>query len=376
MLYISNGPGDLVFSTWRPDEPSPSIVEVAQAYVEMADGLERAGAVPLLERLFCELNTVNSYLQVRNESAARLWPLPPTVVEGAPCEGRGLAGIHIVGVRNLEQQEPQIVMYHETTCGIEVAGSDAVYLALADIGKLLPRSGSRSPAQETRDSIRLAEDLLTERAWSFHDVRRTWFYLHEILDWYGDFNCARNQEYDRMGLARGGSCVALPASTGISAHNPRGAWCVFDLLAVRSHNGRPMDVRRLTNPHQSEAPEYGSAFSRGLVLPTEKCRVLLVSGTAAIDDRGRSVHVNDFQSQTESTIDAVAALIGVGGGEIDDVCQATAFIKRREDISELKNILARRGLDELPVVYTIGDVCRDELLFELEATAVVQNNGD
>jgi enamine deaminase RidA (YjgF/YER057c/UK114 family) len=256
-----------------------------------------------------------------------------------------------------------------------VAGSEAVYLALPDVGKLLPRSESRPPDQETRESIRLAEELLTEREWSFHDVRRTWFYLHEILDWYGDFNCARNQEYDRMGLSPGASDEALPASTGIFAHNPRGAWCVFDLLAVRSPNGHPVDVHRLSNPRQSEAPEYGSAFSRGLTLTSERCRYLLVSGTASIDDQGRSVHMNDFESQTERTLDTVRALIEVGGGEIDDICQATAFIKRSNDISKLKSILARRGMDRLPVVYTVGDVCRDELLFELDATAVVSNRG-
>jgi len=376
MLYISNGPGDLVFSTWRPDEPSPSAAEVAQAYVEMADGLERAGAVPLLERLFCELNAVNSYLEVRSESPACLWPVPPTVVEGAPCEGPGLAGIHLVGVRSGEQQEPQIVTYNDSPCGLEVAGSEAVYLALSDVGKLLPKYNGRPPARETHESIHLAEELLAEREWSFHDVRRTWFYLHDILDWYGDFNSARNREFDRMGLSRVASNAALPASTGIFAHNPRGGWCVFDLLAVQSPNGSPMDVRRLCNPRQSEAPEYGSAFSRGLALTTEGCRYLFVSGTASIDDQGRSIHLNDFENQTEGTLDTVAALIGVGGGEINDIRQATAFIKRREDLPALKRILARRGMDRLPVVCTVGDVCRDELLFELDATAVVANRGD
>lgn len=375
MIYNSNGPGDLVFSTWRPDERSPSAAAVADAYVEMSAGLERARAVPLLERLFCALEAANSYVEARNRSPARLWPVPPTVVEGAPCDGPGLAGIHLVGVRPKEQQEPRIVTYQDSPCGLEVAGSEAMYLALSDIGKLLPRDDGRPPSQETRDSIRLAEELLAKRKWSFHDVRRTWFYLSDILDWYGDFNRARNQEFDRMDLSRVASNTALPASTGIFAHNARGGWCVFDLLAVRSANGCPMDVQRLANPHQSEAPEYGSAFSRGLALNTEGCRYLFVSGTASIDDLGRSVHLNDFERQTERTLDTVAALIEVGGGEIGDICQATAFIKRRDDFSELKKILARRGMDRMPLVYTVGDVCRDELLFELDATAVVPNRG-
>ena len=174
-----------------------------------------------------------------------------------------------------------------------------------------------------------------------------------------------------MGLSRQESQESLPASTGILADNPRGDWCVLDLLAVRSPNGRPLPVRRLYNPHQNEAQEYGSAFSRGLELKTDASTYLFISGTASIDDEGASVHFDDFASQTERTLDTVGALLEVGGAQLTDISQATAFVKRRSDINTLKEILARRGLDSLPIVFTVGDVCREELLFELDATAVV-----
>lgn len=341
----------------------------------MVQALEQTGATPLLERIFCEIGALESCLEARKQTSARLWPVPPTVVEGAPCEGSGPAGIHIVGVRPGEQQEPRIVTCGASPCGLEVAGSEAVYLALSDVGKLLPEKESRSPAEETRETLHLAEELLAARRWSFRDVRRTWFYLHDILDWYGDFNATRNQEFDRMGLRRSDLSTTIPASTGIFGCNPRGGWCVFDLLAVQSRNGSPADVCRLSNPRQSEAPDYGSAFSRGLALTTEGCRYLFISGTASIDDQGRSVHLDDFESQTERTLDTVATLIEVGGGSIKDICQATAFVKRREDIAALTDILAQRGMDGLPVVHALGDVCREELLFELDATAVLPNRG-
>jgi enamine deaminase RidA (YjgF/YER057c/UK114 family) len=376
MLYFSNGPGDLVFLTWRPDNPSPSAAEVVQAYAEMAEALERTRAVTLQERLFCQINAVNSILDARGWSPARLWPVPPTVVEGAPCEGSGLAGVHVVGARPRNGEEPRIVTHSEVSCGLEVACSEAVFFALSDVGRLLPDDPERLPSEEAREAIHLAEELLAARKWSFEDVRRTWFYLNEILDWYDDFNTARNREFDRMGLTRGGLSALLPASTGIFAENPRGGWCVFDLLAVRSSNGYPMNARKLVNPRQNEAPEYGSSFSRGLELQTRSCRYLLVSGTASIDDHGSSVHPNDFGRQTERTLDTVESLLRVGGAGLGDVRQATAFIKRQDDVSELRDILASRGVDQLPVVCTVGDVCREELLFELDATAAVPNSGN
>ncbi len=375
MLFFSNGPGDLVFLTWRPDNPSPSAAEVVQAYAEMAEALDRTGAVTLQERLFCQISAVNSILDARGWSPARVWPVPPTIVEGAPCEGSGLAGVHIVGARPRNDEVPRVVTYGDESCGLEVAGSEAVFFALSDVGRLLPNDPERQPAEETREAIHLAEALLTARQWSFRDVRRTWFYLHDILDWYDEFNIARNREFDRMGLPRSGSGAMLPASTGIFAENPRGGWCVLDVLAVRSSNGYPLDARRLVNPQQNEAPEYGSSFSRGLELNTRSCRYLLVSGTASIDDHGSSVHEHDFRRQTERTLDTVETLLREGGAVLGDLRQATAFVKRHDDVSELRDILTSRGMNQLPVVYTVGDVCRDELLFELDATAAVPNSG-
>jgi len=376
MFFDSSGPGDLVFLTWRPDAPSPSSTVVEQAYGEMANALIRVGAVPLQERIFCEIDTVASILEGRDSSPAGLWPVPPTIIEGAPCEGSGLAGIHVVGVRPEDHADPEIVTYDGSPCGLQVTGSEAVYLGLSDVGRLLTADRERRPEEETDDVIRLTEEVLAARSWSFQDVRRTWFYLRDILDWYDEFNRTRNRAFDHMGLSRDSASSVLPASTGIFARNARGGWCVLDLLAVRSSNGRPIDVRRLFNPRQNEALEYGSAFSRGLVLTTRSCRYLLVSGTASIDDHGSSIGAGDFEGQTERTLDTVASLLEAGGAELIDIRQATAFVKRREDVTTLRQLLDRRGLDLLPLVCATGDICRDELLFELDATAVVPRHGD
>jgi enamine deaminase RidA (YjgF/YER057c/UK114 family) len=56
---------------------------------------------------------------------------------------------------------------------------------------------------------------------------------------------------------------------------------------------------------------------------------------------------------------------------MDDICQATVFLKHREDLDRLTPILSARGLDGLPMVCTIDDVCRDDLLVEIDATATM-----
>jgi enamine deaminase RidA (YjgF/YER057c/UK114 family) len=256
-------------------------------------------------------------------------------------------------------------------CGRIVEGAEAHYLALSDPARLLPVDGRRSPAAETREALHLAVELLDEHGWSFDDVHRTWFYLDDILAWYDDFNRARNEVFSDIGLLNGSASSLIPASTGIRGRNARGHSCTFELLAARPLARGELSVSRLFNPLQNEAPEYGSSFSRGLGLATERCRYFLVSGTASIDERGNTVHAGDFDLQTRRTLDNVESLLASGGAVFDDVCQASAFVKRAGDAARFREILEERGLADLPLVITLDDICRDDLLVELDATAVI-----
>ena len=100
-------------------------------------------------------------------------------------------------------------------------------------------------------------------------------------------------------------------------------------------------------------------------------RYVFVSGTASIDDRGETVHAGDFETQTLFTLEAVQALLQGTGASLSDVQQATAFIKNPCDGRAFERIVERAGLSALPLVTTVADVCRDELLFEIDVTAVL-----
>jgi enamine deaminase RidA (YjgF/YER057c/UK114 family) len=218
--------------------------------------------------------------------------------------------------------------------------------------------------------LEAAEELLAGEGFSFRDVARTWFYLSEILDWYGEFNGARNAFFRTRGLARANGAGPIPASTGIGGRNARGGRCTLDLVAIQP-GPAPLARQRLHNPRQSEATRYGSAFARAVALTAGDARYVFVSGTAAIDGRGASVHPGDFEGQVLHTLDAVAALLEAAGARIADIGQATAFLKRASDATRFEQLLGRCGVESVPLVTTIADVCRPELLFELDATAVV-----
>jgi enamine deaminase RidA (YjgF/YER057c/UK114 family) len=300
----------------------------------------------------------------------------PTYVEGLPADGGlgSLAGIHVVAARAVNGGgrwlEPE-----GRACGRLVESPNAHLLSLCDVGVLAPRRAALDPADETSVTLRAAETALSGEGWSFGEVCRTWFYLRDILDWYDGFNCARNEAFRRMGLMVPGCDDTIPASTGIGGRSARGGSCALDLLAVRPKATARFERRRLYNVRQNEATAYGSAFARGVCLDLGAMRYVFVSGTAAIDEHGASVHPGDFRAQVVCTLENVAALLEGAGAGLVDVAQATAFVKRPEDVETFRHLARASGLSDVPTVTTLADVCRDELLFELDAAAVLRAPG-
>lgn len=198
---------------------------------------------------------------------------------------------------------------------------------------------------------------------------RTWFYLADILAWYPEFNQARSAVYRELGLLplNGGGPRHLPASTGIRGEVSSATAGTLDLLAVAGPpESRPL-VRQLKSPAQPEALTYGSAFSRGALMEEPDVSFIQVSGIAAIDEQGVSLHPGDVRAQIDCTFQKIAALIGQERASLKDVAAACVFVKRPEDAQAYRERAAAWGLENLPAVVMVADVCRPELLFEMDA---------
>jgi enamine deaminase RidA (YjgF/YER057c/UK114 family) len=217
--------------------------------------------------------------------------------------------------------------------------------------------------------IQRAAQLLESQGASYRDVACTWFYLKDILAWYPEFNQARSAVYRELDLMpiNGGGAQRLPASTGIRGEVSTGAAGALDLLAVVGPpESRPL-VRQLRSPAQPNALTYGSAFSRGALIHEPDINLIQVSGTAAIDEQGRSLYLGDVRTQIDCTFDKIAALIGQEGASLTDIAVASVFVKRPEDALVYQERVTAWGLEALPAVVMVADICREELLFEMDA---------
>src|SRR5579864_5336250 len=139
----------------------------------------------------------------------------------------------------------------------------------------------------------------------------------------------------------------------------------------------PVEKRAITN-HQAlnEAYDYGSAFSRGMRIDLNSFTVLLISGTASIDDVGRTVHVGDLRAQVRRTFDNITKLLASEGATWHDIVRTTCYLRDIERDYQAFNdertrFYKEQGLDPLPASTGIQAIlCRPDLLIEIEAIAM------
>lgn len=136
---------------------------------------------------------------------------------------------------------------------------------------------------------------------------------------------------------------------------------------------------RITNTAVlNEAYDYAkpSSFSRGLRLEFGNVVVLLISGTASIDEQGRTIHVGDFRAQLGRTYHNITGLLAAEGATWKDIVKTTCYLRDIErDYAafneERTRFFKEQGLDPLPASVGIQAIlCRPDLLIEIEAIAV------
>jgi enamine deaminase RidA (YjgF/YER057c/UK114 family) len=123
-----------------------------------------------------------------------------------------------------------------------------------------------------------------------------------------------------------------------------------------------------------------SSFSRGLRLDIKGITILLISGTASIDENGKTVHVGDFCAQTWRTYENITRLLAAEGATWKDVVRTTCYLRDiGRDYAAFNEVRTQffkeQELDPLPASTGIQAIlCRPDLLVEMEAMAIFDSD--
>lgn len=218
------------------------------------------------------------------------------------------------------------------------------------------------PHAAAREAYACLTGFLAERG--EHRVLRMWNYLPAIND--GDGDAERYKRFcdgrvEGMGdFFRDG----YPAATAIGHHQTRQLLQVYSLSAT-------IPGERVENPRQLSAWRYprrygrtSPTFARAMRLPHDG--PLAISGTAAITGH-TSRHPGDVEAQLAETLANLDALLESGGmpGSFGPSSPLKVYVRHPEHLAQVEAILAER-LPGVPHMFLEGDVCRAELLVEID----------
>ena len=204
---------------------------------------------------------------------------------------------------------------------------------------------------------------------------RVWNYLADInderdgLERYRHFNIGRYDAFVACGRASTGE---VPAACTIGLrHGP---------LSIAFIAGRT-PARAVENPRQVSAYHYPASygprsptFSRAALLALPEQEILFLSGTASIVGHA-TAHADDIAGQCEETLDNVEAVITEANRLSERARFALPALSYRvylrdENHFPLVRDLVDSRLGDAEVLYVQADICRRDLLVEIEAIAV------
>ncbi|MBN1998979.1 hypothetical protein JW935_15580 [candidate division KSB1 bacterium] len=381
-IYITvNGRNQIHIIASVSDDQADAKEKSRQIYSRISDILKERHAEIVHERLFGSRELYKSVSDIRENILIDANVQPFTWVEGHPWWGRGFAGLQIRAVTIDAQVEKIWTIYDDSkSCGRAWQINGTKYIILHNInGRIQEPGADNSREAQTARMFDNIQSCLEREGADFKNVVRTWIYLADILDWYDAFNKVRTAKFKELGLFTNdvehkvAENIYMPASTGIEGKNPMDAAGVCDVFAIVRDPQDDLIIEVAHGLKQKSAFRYGSAFSRAMSIRERLNTHVLVSGTASIDDTGATVYIGDTRAQIQKTIDVVDALVAAEGAGLEDICDATVFLKKPQDIELYKKIAAEKGLEDMPAVFVVADVCRANLLFELDASVSLTN---
>jgi len=349
-----------IYISATPGEDAPLQDQTREVFFGIRDILLSKNAFILQERIFSTLAATETIRQTRSEAYSDLDDgVAPSFLVAAEGSSGPIAGVQVHAIST--NNKPEVIRLDQTGCGRILHAPGCTLLTLSSISA--PQAGKNT--EQAQVMMEMGESVLKQFDADFLSVPRTWMWLKDILSWYDEFNNVRNNFFTERGLIGAGTRQSMPASTGIGLGPASGGHCAMDLIAVLEPAGATQYLQAAGK--QQCAMEYGSAFSRASKAVTPAGHTVFVSGTASINTDGQTTHIGDAAGQIKATIENVRAVLGDMNCGDEDVVHVIAYCKTT-GVKKVFN--AYKDTLDWPWITVICDICRPDLLFEIEATAM------
>ena len=368
-----------VYVTVLPEQAIKSRTAVKTLFSQLYNLLQEKGITILLEKIYGLSSLREEVALIRNHEISLLSgdkdAIPFTYIGCIPCIGGKLGGVQVIGVIPAKKGfRTESIFLDGEPVGRTFEGDSFKEIYLSAISGLPKSSKGKkvSPAKQAEHLIQQLRIIFGRQAITIRHVVRTWIYFPRILSWYKTFNKIRAACFKQFGLISGDKTY-LPASTGIQGRGRPKEDIFVDLVAFLPKKKRAASITTIRSKRQNEARRYGATFSRGVEIKINQTSVLHISGTASIDPKGKTIYQDDEQGQITETLINLGALLETKGCSLTDMMLTAAYCKNRRTYQTFRDIIKYLGLSSIPFVPVYADICRDDLLFEIDAVAAKQS---
>lgn len=217
------------------------------------------------------------------------------------------------------------------------------------------------------------------RALGYPHLWRIWNYFPDInereqgLERYRQFCVGRHQA---LAGSLDGFPASLPAGTAVGTRS--GPLQLFVLAGTHPaiHLGNPRQV------HAYEYPQHYSpcspSFARATLLHSDIRAQLFISGTASVVGHA-SRHIDRPGAQTQETMSNLRALMAHAAGASGDMpppqpSRGTfkVYVRHPEHLGIIQQALSASAIAPSRILYLQGDLCRRELLVEIEGVVIAE----
>lgn len=379
-----------------PETGSGLCDKLNDCYRQFSEFIENDGLVKELtvkQIIFFAASTQPEYLQNKQKlfsCASTFFPeLPPTsIISQVPDNG-----YLVLELTLLQGALPSELVTKETS-GVRWSVFSRGNTKLVFAAGLNADGDHDDMLQQSATSFELAEQILTTEGLRFSDIVRQWNYIAQITknievdgktsQHYQIFNDVRSKYYGKADFENG-----YPAATGIGMD-----WggVVIDFVAASPDALQSVGIK---SPVQFDAYTYSKEvlaenctmsdfcrttpkFERARLVDVCGAKWIFISGTAAIVGQ-ESDHEHSVEHQTEMTIDNIRRLIsaenirrfGIEAASDPDINYLRVYVKYKADFEAVKQI-CRRHFATIPLSFVVADVCRPELLVEIEGHAALE----
>lgn len=341
--------------------------EIFNEYSLLHNLLKQESITPLYEKIFGNQVLENDLHNLRKVYINGVFP--SCFINFETVTGSPISSIFIYGIKNLNEQECKIVKTSNNHTELITPTHSHLFILGTDAQK-----NEKSSVLNVYENIfEQLESQLQLLDYNVKNIIRTWFYMNNINKKYSDFNIARRVFFDRGNISYSDNSNMLPSSTCIGAPIQKGEDINMNAYCIK-YKSKDVSIKRVYNNMQNEANgttyQFKPTFARGTAITTEDYVEVQISGTASINIHGESMHNNEAYLQIVLTLNNVFSILQQYDMNFNNFVQSTCYFNSKEYYLDFVRALDNLKIENFSFTYVIGEVCREELLFEIDGIAL------